>query len=220
MANQQPFDGAGIRFFPWFRAGDEIADFVALRRGSGGQYPGLQPGRGVGAVHRPRLGFHRDQLVGPDRRISPPFVTGQYLAHGVRVHPGGLPDGRLLHKLKVRMQLSPYERHPPGARSLLRMVATALCLAATLLLLVILPAEYSIDPTGIGARLDILGISGIVPTDVIPVAARQPVSPVSATVLDPDEPSPLADPAVHQPNQTPYRSELIEIHMAADEQQK
>ncbi|OGT70544.1 MAG: hypothetical protein A3I78_02745 [Gammaproteobacteria bacterium RIFCSPLOWO2_02_FULL_56_15] len=98
------------------------------------------------------------------------------------------------------------------------MVATALCLAATLLLLVILPAEYSIDPTGIGARLDILGISGIVPTDVIPVAARQPVSPVSATVLDPDEPSPLADPAVHQPNQTPYRSELIEIHMAADEQ--
>jgi hypothetical protein len=112
--------------------------------------------------------------------------------------------------------LSPYEQHPPGLASLVRALLIALSVAATLLVLVILPAEFSLDPTGIGARIGLLGISAAEPAateqmDSLPVAA-----PVQN--YDRDTPATLAEPEVHQAKQTIYRSETIEIRMAADEQ--
>lgn len=112
--------------------------------------------------------------------------------------------------------LSPYERHPPGLASLARALLIALSVAAALLVLVILPAEYSIDPTGFGARIGLLGISA-----AEPAATEQMASLPAATATpfyDQDTPAPLAEPEVHQAKDAAYRSETIEIHMAADEQ--
>lgn len=51
-------------------------------------------------------------------------------------------------------------RHPlPSARKLAGSVALAAIAAAVILILLVLPAEYEIDPTGFGR------LSGLVPTD-------------------------------------------------------
>ena len=42
---------------------------------------------------------------------------------------------------------------PPSARSLWRSTAAALALALTVLFTIVLPAEYGVDPTGIGRVL-------------------------------------------------------------------
>jgi hypothetical protein len=51
-------------------------------------------------------------------------------------------------------------RHPlPSSRSLAQSVAFAAMSAAAILILLVLPAEYEIDPTGFGQMI------GLVPTD-------------------------------------------------------
>jgi hypothetical protein len=51
-------------------------------------------------------------------------------------------------------------RHPlPSARRLVRSVAFAAASAAVILILLVLPTEYEIDPTGFGQLI------GLVPTD-------------------------------------------------------
>ncbi|MFY7871186.1 MAG: transmembrane anchor protein, partial [Limnohabitans sp.] len=47
----------------------------------------------------------------------------------------------------------------PSAARLLKATAAALAAAAAVLVTVVLPAEYGIDPTGIGARLGLLALA-------------------------------------------------------------
>ena len=56
----------------------------------------------------------------------------------------------------------PQSQPLPSTRRLLKATAIAVAIAAILLVLVVLPAEYGIDPTGVGSRLglDALGSSG------------------------------------------------------------
>jgi hypothetical protein len=49
----------------------------------------------------------------------------------------------------------------PSTRQLLRSTAIAVVIAATLLITVVLPAEYGIDPTGIGQRLNLTAMGKI-----------------------------------------------------------
>lgn len=49
----------------------------------------------------------------------------------------------------------------PSKRQLLRSTGIALAIAATLLITVVLPAEYGIDPTGIGQSLDLTAMGKI-----------------------------------------------------------
>jgi hypothetical protein len=64
---------------------------------------------------------------------------------------------------------------PPSRRTLLLSTAGALAVAAILLLVAVLPAEYGIDPTGIGRTLGIKGMSVAQDTPAAPAALPQVV---------------------------------------------
>ena len=53
----------------------------------------------------------------------------------------------------------PIPIQPPSRRELFWRVLAALAVATTMLILVVLPAEFSIDPTGLGKRAGLLGMS-------------------------------------------------------------
>lgn len=65
----------------------------------------------------------------------------------------------------------------PGAASLLRSTVIALLVAITLLLTVVMPAEYGIDPTGIGRVLGLQAMGEIKRSAT--ATAPQPVAPVA-----------------------------------------
>jgi hypothetical protein len=48
---------------------------------------------------------------------------------------------------------NPFDREPPSSAKLLRSTVLAALVAAVLLVTVVLPAEYGIDPTGVGAAI-------------------------------------------------------------------
>jgi hypothetical protein len=94
---------------------------------------------------------------------------------------------------------SPYEAQPPSGRRLLKSVLIAIAAAAAVLVLIVLPAEYGIDPTGIGRQLGLTALSGggtrtIEIADVIGGNERYR----EVKVPDPRDPTPLPNPAVHQ----------------------
>lgn len=78
----------------------------------------------------------------------------------------------------------------PSTRRLLKATAVALVLACIVLVTTVLPAEYGIDPTGIGSRLglDVLAGSAKAAALDAPPVAKAPVAsaatPVSAPVSD------------------------------------
>ena len=93
---------------------------------------------------------------------------------------------------------SPYEAHPPSARRLLLNILGAAVAAAILLVVAILPAEYGVDPTGLGRALGLTAING--PTQNAPlqdvIGGNEKLN--AAQVSDPGEPIPLPNPAVAQ----------------------
>jgi hypothetical protein len=54
---------------------------------------------------------------------------------------------------------SPYEIEPPSARKLLTSSLLAVAVAAIVLTVMILPAEYGIDPTGLGTAMGLTSLS-------------------------------------------------------------
>jgi hypothetical protein len=94
--------------------------------------------------------------------------------------------------------ISPFEANPPPARRLLLGIAGAAVAAALLLVVAILPAEFGIDPTGIGRALGLTAING--PTKTVPLAdvigGNENLKEVA--VPDAGEPIPLPNPAVSQ----------------------
>src|SRR5215204_2211155 len=94
--------------------------------------------------------------------------------------------------------VSPYEASPPAASRLIATVAAALAAAAIILVLFVLPAEYGIDPTGVGRITGLTQISSPTKTmevrDVI--GGNEKIHEVK--VPDTGDPIPLPNPAVIQ----------------------
>lgn len=118
---------------------------------------------------------------------------------------------------------SPYEIQPPSAKKLLVSTLLAIGAAAALLVAVVLPAEYGIDPTGIGGAM---GLTALAPGEeqapqfaastAMPTTTAPPASGADSFGLP--EPAPLPNPEVHQSRPAEYRSDVIEIHMAPEEE--
>jgi hypothetical protein len=93
---------------------------------------------------------------------------------------------------------SPYETRPPSAKRLAWTVLAAAGGAAVLLVTIVLPAEYGIDPTGIGDAVGLTALRAPVRTieiaDVIGGNERYR----EVEVPEAGEPVPLPNPAVHQ----------------------
>jgi hypothetical protein len=108
---------------------------------------------------------------------------------------------------------SPYETQPPSARRLLLSVALAIVGAAIVLVLVVLPAEYGIDPTGLGRALGLTEVSSTTRTIklVDSIGGNEKIREV--VVPDSGDPTPLPNPAVHQEASHAPRTQTLEVKL-------
>ena len=111
---------------------------------------------------------------------------------------------------------SPYQANPPSGRRLLLSVIAALVLAGVVLLVAVLPAEYGIDPTGLGGKLGLAQMSQEVDASIKltdNIGGNENVE--KAAIPDAGEPLPLPNPAVHQSQAEPPKSETVTITIPA-----
>ncbi len=94
--------------------------------------------------------------------------------------------------------VSPFEISPPATRRLIASIAIALVAALVILFLVVLPAEYGIDPTGAGRAMGLTAIGKpqrtLLVRDVI--GGNDKIREIA--LPDPGKPTPLPNPAVAQ----------------------
>ena len=114
---------------------------------------------------------------------------------------------------------SPFEIHPPSRKRLLASVAAAIVAAAVILVAFVLPAEFGIDPTGIGNALGLTAMHA-------PKRALQVKDVIGgngeyrkiAAATNPLEPVPLPNPAVSQIKPTAPRTESLSITLEPGQQ--
>jgi hypothetical protein len=108
-------------------------------------------------------------------------------------------------------QPSPYEAQPPSGKRLALSVGIAIAGAALALVIFVLPAEYGIDPTGIGGALGLTAING--PSRTIEIADVVGGNEKYREVEIPEfgEPVPLPNPAVHQDEETPPQMRTLMV---------
>jgi hypothetical protein len=107
---------------------------------------------------------------------------------------------------------SPFQVQAPSASRLVKSVLAALVIAALVLVIVVLPAEYAIDPTGIGSKLGLTqmrqgGGEAIQIKDTL--GGNENVGKVQ--VADVGEPLPLPNPAVFQGAAVAPKSETVTV---------
>jgi hypothetical protein len=111
---------------------------------------------------------------------------------------------------------SPFQVQAPSASRLVKAVLIALAAAAVVLVVIVLPAEYSIDPTGIGSRLGLTQMhQGTAQAIQIKDALGGNENVGKVQVADVGEPLPLPNPAVFQGAKVAAKSETVTIKLPA-----
>lgn len=114
--------------------------------------------------------------------------------------------------------ISPFESNPPSARSILLSVLAAVLGAAVVLVTIILPAEYNIDPTRIGGVLGLTAMNEpaktVQLTDV--VGGNEKLREVA--IPDFGKPVPLPNPAVFQKQVATAKAEEKTVTLKPGEQ--
>ena len=106
---------------------------------------------------------------------------------------------------------------PPPASRLWRALATTVLVAAVLLVLFVLPAEYGIDPTGVGKALGLTELAAppvkvINVTDVL--GGNEGITQVA--IGDAGDPTPLPNPSVFQDAMTPPVTRTLQVLIPPD----
>jgi hypothetical protein len=116
------------------------------------------------------------------------------------------------------MTISPFEANPPPAKRIAISVISAVAGAAMVLLTIVLPAEYNIDPTGIGGALGLTALH--VPAKTVQVidvtGGNEKYREVA--IADFGEPVPLPNPAVFQKQDSAPKTEQMTIKLQPGEQ--
>src|SRR5262245_33777300 len=114
--------------------------------------------------------------------------------------------------------VSPFEVDPPSRARLLKSVAAALVGAALILVLIVLPAEYGMDPTGAGRALGLTALHAPKRTlqvkDV--VGGNEKYREVTLPSLR--DPIPLPNPAVIQVKPATARAEHVSVTLQPGQQ--
>lgn len=110
----------------------------------------------------------------------------------------------------------------PSRAATLRRLAFSLVAAAVLLVLFVLPAEYGLDPTGLGNRLGLTALKHKdAPAPTQTVALQDVVGGneglTTVTVGDGRNPVPLPNPAVHQAQDGAPVTETKKIYLGVDD---
>jgi len=100
----------------------------------------------------------------------------------------------------------------PTRRQLTKATLIALAVAAVLLVTAVLPAEHGIDPTGIGRRLGLFGMSAGAP----PPKPAAP-APAASAGAAPAAPASLISNAYVNQSATPFRTGEMQVTLAPDQ---
>lgn len=114
--------------------------------------------------------------------------------------------------------VSPYELNPPSGKGILISAVVALAGAAAVLVTVILPAEYNIDPTRIGAALGLTALNAPARTVQVVDVVGGNEKYREVAIPDAGQPVPLPNPGVFQKKTTPSRSETLTITLQPGQQ--
>lgn len=114
--------------------------------------------------------------------------------------------------------VSPFEATPPSARRLLLSIGASIVVALLLLVLAVLPAEYGIDPTGLGARMGLTAINDPGRTLVIQDVIGGNENYREVKIPDPGDPTPLPNPAVVQLKTADAQTRTVTVRLGLDEQ--
>jgi hypothetical protein len=108
-------------------------------------------------------------------------------------------------------QPSPFESQPPSAKRLALTCIVAIAGAAIALVTFVLPAEYGIDPTGIGRAFGLTAINA--PARTLQIADVVGGNQAYREVEIPEfgQPVPLPNPAVHQDEPAPPQTRTLEV---------
>jgi hypothetical protein len=114
--------------------------------------------------------------------------------------------------------MSPYEENPPTAARLARSIIVATLVAAVVLVTIVLPAEYGIDPTRIGAALGLTVLRG--PTRTLQVEDVVGGNEKYRAIALPDsgEPIPLPNPAVAQLKPVDAATKTLTVRLGVGEE--
>lgn len=112
---------------------------------------------------------------------------------------------------------SSFENKPLSRRRLLWSVVAAVVIATVLLVTVVLPTEYQIDPTGIGGALGLTAMKEPARTLQIQEVVGGNATYREAKLPDPGEPYPLPNPAVVQLKPAAARSDEITVTLQPNE---
>jgi hypothetical protein len=115
------------------------------------------------------------------------------------------------------MKTSPFEAQPPARKRLLRSVALALAGALVILVTFVLPAEYSVDPTGAGGLLGLTALSEPTRTLQIKDVTGGNERYREFKVPEAGDPIPLPNPGVFQGKSTPPRAASKTIRLQSGE---
>lgn len=114
--------------------------------------------------------------------------------------------------------ISPFEAKPPTAKRLMASIGAAILGAVILLMLIVLPAEYGMDPTGLGERMGLTAMHEPGRTlqiqDVIGGNTRYR----EVKVPDPGDPTPLPNPAVVQLKKMDAPTKTITIRLQSGQE--
>lgn len=114
--------------------------------------------------------------------------------------------------------ISPFEANPPSAKRIVISVIAAIVGAAVVLVTIVLPAEYNIDPTRMGGALGLTALSApaktVQITDVVGGNEKYREVPLP----DFGEPVPLPNPAVFQKQDGVPKDEDVTLTLQPGEQ--
>jgi hypothetical protein len=117
------------------------------------------------------------------------------------------------------MASNPPAFQPPSGKRIARSVVVAIVVAAVLLVTAILPAEYGIDPTGVGRALGLTELN-TPPTRTFEVkdvlGGNESVKEVEVPSFN--EPVPLPNPAVHQAEDRPIQTRTVTITLPPEKE--
>lgn len=109
--------------------------------------------------------------------------------------------------------LSPFETAPPSSGRLVKSVAAAVVGAALVLVTIVLPAEYNIDPTGIGGALGLTALNAPARTLEVKDVIGGNATYRQVEIPDFGQPVPLPNPAVFQGHPEAAKTETLTISL-------
>jgi hypothetical protein len=114
--------------------------------------------------------------------------------------------------------VSPFEVNPPTRKQLVTSVLAAIAGALVVLFTIVLPAEYSIDPTRIGKALGLTAINAPARTLQVKDVIGGNETYREVKIPEPGKPTPLPNPAVAQIKPAAAKSETVTVKLEPGEQ--